>query len=449
MPAKYIIVGNGAAGLSAAETIRAVDAQADITILSDEPHPYYSRPSLAYYLAKDIPQAQVFARPADHYEELNIKLVPQRATSISARDHRITLADGRQMSYDALLLATGSRAIPAPFANGRLQGVVYLDSLDTTNEIVRLSRRAKVAVVVGGGVTALELVEGLHQRGLHVHYLMRRERFWSRLLTPAESQIIENRLEEMGVDIHRQETVEAAVGSRKVEGVRLASGKELGCQIIGVAVGVRPNIALARDAGLRCDRGVLVDEYLRSSDPDIYAAGDIAQIYDRWSGRPLCDSLWSSAILSGRAAGANMAGAQQPYEKPVPFNVARLCGIMVTIVGQVSAQTRDTDTTIEELGRGSSQVWNVLPFSNIISISRQRPQEARRLILRNNILVGAILIGDQRLSTPVRELIQAGADLSPILPQLQDPERSVTETLLTFWQQWKESSHEQDPRQHT
>ncbi len=437
MPAHFVILGNGPAGLSAAEEIRRRDAQARITILTPEPYLFYSRPGLAYYLSGEIPWKRVIARTEDYYREHRFDLIHQACTRIFPQEHEVLLADGRRLRYDRLLIATGSRAVPARFPGADLDGVVYLDTLDQARDIVKRTRRARHAVVVGGGITALELVEGFHARGLHVHYLLRRDRYWSALLSEEESRIIESRLEEMGVKIHRRTEIRALEGKRgRVHRALLTTGESVRCDLVGVAIGVRPNMALAQEAGLRCERGVLVDEYLRTSDPDIFAAGDVAQIRDRWSGEYRTDSLWPSALASGRAAGANMVGAEEPYEKGVPFNVARLCGLMLTAIGQAAAK-RVPDEEHLEISRGSSQVWTAMPAAKYLRFHRSRGTDSVRLLVRDNVLAGALVLGDQSLVTPLIELIGAGVDVSPILPHLQDPHVPLGEVILPFWRAWK------------
>lgn len=439
MGAHFVIVGNGAAGLSAAEEIRRRDAQARIIILSDEPHLFYSRPGLAYYLSGDIPDKQVISRTAEYYRDLRLELVHSRCEQLQTAEHTAVLADGRRLSYAALLLAVGNRAVPAPFPGADLDGVVYLDMLDQARDIARKTRKARQAIAVGGGVTALEMVEGFHARGVHTHYLLRRDRYWSALLSEEESSLIESRLEEVGVVLHRNTQVVALEGRRgRVHRAQLSTGDTLPCDLVGVAIGVQPNLALARQAGLRTERGILVDEYLRTSAPDVYAAGDVAQIRDRWSGEYRLDSLWPSAIASGRAAGANMAGAGEPYEKGVPFNVGRLCGIMLTAIGQAAAQ-RTPDEAQMEISRGSSQVWTATPVANYSRMGRVTGSDSIRLVVRDNVLAGALVLGDQSLVTPLLELIGADVDVSPILPQLQDRECPFADVIKPFWQAWKAS----------
>ena len=165
-PAQYLIVGNGAAGVTAAETIRQVDEHGRITIVTAEPYPMYSRPGLAYVLINEIPPEQVIARQIDWYENQHIDLIYGRAERLLVEGQEVWLADGRKLSYDRLLIATGARAVPPPYPGADLEGVVYLDTLDGTKALLKKARRGKRAVVIGGGITALEMTEGLAHQGM-------------------------------------------------------------------------------------------------------------------------------------------------------------------------------------------------------------------------------------------------------------------------------------------
>ena len=182
-------------------------------------------------------------------------------------------------------------------------------------------------MVVGGGITALELVEGLHSRGVKVHYLLRGKRYWSSVLDEKESQIVEKRLQKEGVKLHYGSELVEVHGKRgRVQGVRLLDGRTLLCDILAYAIGIHPRVELARESGLAIDRGVLANEYLQTSNPDVYVAGDVAQVYDPLSKRSIIDSLWGPAREQGYTAGLNMAGQRTAYIKEVPFNVTRLAG---------------------------------------------------------------------------------------------------------------------------
>ncbi|MEP7358014.1 MAG: FAD-dependent oxidoreductase, partial [Anaerolineales bacterium] len=176
---RYLVLGNGAAGATAAEEIRRLEAQAEITIVSAEKYPMYSRPGLAYIILGEIPERQIIARSADWYSRLGLRLVHGTAARVEVNTRQVHLADGRALAYDRLLIATGARAVELPYKGAHLAGVVYLDTLDGTKDLLRRARRARRAVVMGGGITALEMAEGFAHQKVETHYFVRKDRLWS------------------------------------------------------------------------------------------------------------------------------------------------------------------------------------------------------------------------------------------------------------------------------
>ncbi|HEU0299108.1 MAG TPA: FAD-dependent oxidoreductase, partial [Longimicrobium sp.] len=355
MTRRYAVAGTGIAGLSACEAIRERDPAAAITLVGEEPHPFYSRPGLAYLLTGSVPETRLYVRSPGEVAALGIDRIHARAASLHPAEHRLTLQDGRTIGYDRLLLATGAVSIPPEFPGGELDGVMQLDGLDQARAMLRRARRRGSAVVVGGGSTALEIVEGLHAQGMHVHYFLRGDRYWSKVLDPVESAIVEERLEMEGVRIHRRTEVARAVGENgRLAAVETAAGERLPCEVLAVAVGIRPRLELAKEAGIAVDRGVTVDELLETSAADVFAAGDVAQVLDPATGRAELDALWNSALRMGRAAGAGMAGAGAPYRKPVPMNVTRVAGLVTTVIGAVGG---GKDPDLKTMTRGQSESW--------------------------------------------------------------------------------------------
>ncbi|MEJ2750168.1 MAG: FAD-dependent oxidoreductase, partial [Anaerolineae bacterium] len=171
-PIRYVIIGNGAAGVTAAETIRHQDPMGDITIVSAEPYPMYSRPGLAYLLINEIPKHQVFARQPEWYQQMRVNLLFGKAKRLDVDQQHIVLGDGRILPYDRLLIATGARAVPPPYPGADLKGVVYLDTLEGTLSLKKQVKRRRRAVVIGGGITALEMTEGLAHYGVDTHYFL-------------------------------------------------------------------------------------------------------------------------------------------------------------------------------------------------------------------------------------------------------------------------------------
>lgn len=430
---RYLIIGAGIAGIAAAEAIRSLDSSGEITLIGHDPHGFYSRPGLAYYLTGELPEEQLFPYPPQQFQTLRLNVRRGRVTQLLPDTQEIELDNRARAPYDSLLLATGARAVPPGVPGADLAGVVKLDHLDDARHIVGLARRAKRAVVVGGGITALEIVEGLAAQRVQVHYLLRGERYWGSVLDETESRIVEHRLRDDGVHLHyHTELVDILGKNGKVTGVRTRDGRELRCDLVAYAVGVRPRTDLARQAGIDCDKGILTDETLRTNLPNIFAAGDCAQVHDPISGRSVIDSLWGAAREQGYAAGLNMAGKAIPYRRSIPFNVTRLVGLTTTIIGAVGGG-RDED--VLGIVRGDSETWRTLPDATIAQTGFD--VNRLRLMVGQHHILGAVVMGDQSLSFPLQALIRQQADISPIRAQLLTPNAPLADLLIQYWSHWK------------
>jgi NAD(P)H-nitrite reductase large subunit len=426
-----VVVGTGIAGLSACEAVRARDPSATITLVGEEPHPFYSRPGLAYLLTGSVPEKRLYVRTPAEVAALGLERIHARAAALDTAAHRLALEDGRTIGYDRLLLATGAVSIPPEFEGGELDGVMRLDGLDQARAMMRRARKRAAAVVVGGGSTALEIVEGLHAQGMHVHYFLRGDRYWSKVLDPVESAIVEERLEEEGVRIHRRTEVARAVGENgRLVAVETAAGERIPCEVLAVAVGIRPRLELAKAAGLETDRGVSVNELLETSAPDVLAAGDVAQVLDPTTGRAELDALWNSALEMGRAAGANLAGAGEPYRKHVPMNVTRVAGLVTTVIGAVGG---GKDPDLKTMTRGQSESWTARGPST--TVQERHGTDRVRVLLGERTVQGAIVMGSQVLSHPLARLVADRVDVSSIRPACAADPGTALHRLLAFHDQ--------------
>lgn len=426
---RYVIIGSGVAGIAAIEAIRSVDAAGEVVMVGDDPFGFYSRPGLAYYLTGELHDKALFPRTADDYRRMNFRYVKGRVAKIAREPRALELEGGTSLSYDRLLIAVGAQAVALDVPGANLDGVLKLDHLEDAKRILKHARRGKTAIVVGGGITALELVEGLVSRGVRVHYLLRGDRYWGNVLDEQESRIVEHRLQEEGVKLHyHAEIVEVTGKKGRINGVRLVDGKSLKCDLVAYAIGIRPRLELAKQTGLETDRGILVNEYLQTNDPDIYAAGDVAQVYDPASGRSVLDSLWGVARQQGHAAGLNMAGQRSAYVKSIPFNVTRLAGLTTTIIGRVGGG-RDDD--LVGIARGDSETWRHLPEAIVAQTGFE--VNRLRLLVGEKTLLGAIVMGDQKLSLPLERIISEGVDISPIREKLLAPNARVADIIADFW----------------
>lgn len=435
---QYLIIGNGAAGATAAETIRRHDAEGEISILTREPYPMYSRPGLAYALLNEIPLNQVFCRTLAWYEQLRLNLIVGQATRLDVDNRVVWLENGRSLPYDRLLIATGARAVPPPYPGHDLQGVVYLDTYDGARDLIARSKRAKRAVVVGGGITALELSEGLAHRGVETHYFLRRDRLWSQVFNDDESRLLEKTMRAHHVHIHTHTEVAEIVGDRRgrVCQLKLQDGSTFKCDLLGVAIGVKPLLDVVQNTPIQLDRAILVNEYLESGVPGVYAAGDCAQVFDRWTQRHTIDILWPSAVAEGHAAGLNMVGQRQAYSKGSPFNACLLFGLHITAMGQINPG-QDDDKAVEVLqhvSRGSSEVWYTHQRT-YRSAWAADDDNTIRLVLNGDFLVGAVIIGEQRLADPLRYLIEQQVDIRDLRADLAVGGERLRQSLWRFWQQ--------------
>ena len=429
---RYVIVGSGVAGVAAVEAIRANGKAGEIIMIGDDPHGFYSRPGLAYLLTGELPDKALFPRTRDDYQRLNFKFNKGRVTKILPGEKALELDGKTRLTYDKLLLAVGSLSMPLPVPGANLEGVVKLDHLDDARKILKFAKRGKTAFVVGGGITALELTEGLLSRGVRVHYLLRGDRYWSNVLDEYESHIIERRLQEEGVTLHYRSELTEVLGKSKVNGVRLRDGSTAPCDIVAYAIGIKPRIDLARAAGIAVDRGVLTNEYLQTNDENIFAAGDVAQVYDPALNRSVIDSLWHLARDQGHAAGANMSGGRQPYVRNTPFNVTRLAGLTTTIIGSVG---HGHDDDLVGIARGDSETWRQLPDA-IVAQSGFDVNRVR-LMVGERTLIGAVVMGEQTISAPLQRIVRDGLDISSIREKLLARDAKIADVVVDFWSKYK------------
>ena len=434
MPRRYVIIGSGAAGISAVEGIRSKDRDGEIHLITEDPFGYYSRPGLAYFLTGELNESSLYPFTKDDLKPLEIHLHRTRISRIDVHLHRLFNGENKALSYDRLLIATGSTAVGMTIPGHQLAGVVKLDNLTDARNIRKLARNGREAVVLGGGITALEILEGLVSMGMKVHYFLRGDRYWSNVLDEVESRIIEHRLQKEGVKIHYHAEAEEFLGKKnRVVGVRTKQGQVINCELIAVAIGVQPRKELAEVSGLQVERGIVVDDYLSTSQPDIYAAGDVAQVYDPLTGKSILDTLWGPARAQGYIAGLNMAGSHTKFIKPPAFNVTRLAGLTTTIIGTVGTG-RDVD--LVGIARGDSKSWRQM--ADAVAAQNNFEVNRLRILVGWRTLLGAIVMGDQSASFPLQDIIRRQWDISSIRDQLLVPGAPLVKLVTEFW---KEAAH--------
>ena len=380
---RYVIIGNSAAAVGAIEAIRQHDQENPITVLTDEPHHTYSRPLITYLLGGLVGEDRMLYRPQDFYRRYEVDpMLGVKVVQVRPQERELSLAGGGTLSYDRLLISTGGVPFVPAVPGGDLDGVFTFTRWEDAQRMRHYIEAygARQAIVVGGGFIGLKTTEGLLARGVKVTIIELADRILSASLDRTGSHLAEEILRREGVEVRTGTTVQEIVGrAGKTDHVILREGERLECDLLVFSIGVRPNTALVSHAprdgevGIATNRGILVDQHLRTTAPDVYAAGDVADALDMLLEVRRVIAIWPTAYRQGYVAGCNMAGVEREYEGGLPMNAVEVCGVPTISVGLTEPQG-DGYEVLEEYHR-DRMVY-------------------KKLVLRRNRLVGSILIGE-------------------------------------------------------
>ena len=333
---KYVIIGNSTAAVAAIEGIRKIDAEGSIAVAGEEKHFVYGRPLISYYLLGATDAERMRYRPADFYEKMKVNaMLGVRAEKIDPAKKTVRLSDGKVLGYEKLLVATGSRPFDPPMRGiESVKERFHFMTMDDALALEKALSPEKRVLIIGAGLIGLKCLEGIAARVKSVSVVDMAGRILPSILDEYGSAIVQRAREEKGAEFYHSDSV--AEFENNI--AHLQSGKSVPFDILVVAVGVRPNTELVKDAGGETGRGIAVDERSRTSLPDVYAAGDCTECFDITSGQRKILALLPNAYLQGHCAGVNMAGGEEVFDNAAPFNSIGFFGTHVLTAGTYSGE---------------------------------------------------------------------------------------------------------------
>lgn len=395
----YVIIGNGGAGTSALQTIRELDKSSDITIISREQYPTYSPCSLPNLLGGEIDKTKIFRFDKHFYKNYNAKFLKNsEAIQVLPKIKKIKLVNGKTIEFDKLLIATGSKPItPNDIKGLDLDGVHIMGNLDSALGIIsHINKGVHNAVVVGGGFIGIETATMLKKRGINVSIIEMLPNILSRMLDPDISEKVSEILKQHGIKLLLDETLISINGEKKIKSVSLKT-KTINCDMVVIAIGITPNISILKETDIRVNHGIIVDSKMQTNIKNIYAAGDVTEVKEQIEGKQGSYAIWPNAIEQGRIAGLNIVGKTSKYDGAEVINALDVFDIPIVAIGSTSAEIRECQV-----------------------IKRFTPSSYKKLLLKNNRIVGLQFVGSIRNVGVFYSLMKNASDISQIKERLLD-----------------------------
>ena len=397
---RYVIIGGSAAGISAVEAIRSIDQKGEITVISDEKYPLYSRCLITYYLAKSIDEKKLKFRKEDFFQVNRVNaILGVKVEKVMPEQKKVKLSDGRELTYDKLLIATGSSPKKLGIAGEDREGVFGIRRIDDIKGIEKIIGRVKTVVVLGGGLIGMRDAYALNALGKKVKVIVKSNRILSQMLDEASSEIIRKVVEKNGIEIITGLDAVEITGDKQVKGLKLDNGSKLDCELVIIGKGVDPNTELVAGTAIKVHGGIITDGYMKTSAADVYAAGDVALTEDILSGETTINAIWPCAVEQGRIAGLNMAGEKEKYDGSMSMNSLTFYGIPVISIGITRPK-----------GEGFEQILQKDTERNIY----------KKMVIRDKRLAGIILVNSVTQAGVYGELIRKKIDISSIKKGLLD-----------------------------
>ena len=413
---RYLIVGISAGGIGAAEAIREVDKSSPVTIVSDEPYLSYSRPLISKYLSREQTFDQMLFRPRDFYDENDlIPLLGKKVTSLGLGQRTAELDSGERITWEKILIASGGVPIIPQIAEIDKRGVFNFLTLDDAKAVDHLlgeADDAAKAIVIGGGLIGIGVAEALIGRGVEVTVVELKERILNTILDTQASLLVEEAIQKAGVRIITDHTVAELLGKEQVTGVVLDDGDKIPCSLLVIAIGVLPRTELVKGTDIAVNRGILVDRGMDTSHPDVYACGDAAEAYDFIYGTNRLTPIWPNAYIGGRIAGHNMAGLRAEYPACTAMNSLNYFGLDIAAAGMPTPPDDECEV-----------------------LSKQNGFMYRKLILRDDHLVGLVFVGETEKSGIIFGLMRDQVNVGAFKHTLLSDDLGLSSLPREIWQE--------------
>ncbi len=383
---KVIVIGNGLAGTIAAKTLRELDSGVEVHVFAEEKHPYYPRPNLIEYIAGRLPYERLFAFSEDWHIRQNIGIhLARPVRRIQAKSRQVEIEGGHKESYDALLVANGASSFIPAIRGSEKRGVFTLRTLDDALAILDYLKDHARVVILGGGLLGLEIARAIKSRGAEVEVVEFFDRLLPRQLDLPGASLLRKQIERQGVHVRLGVATEEILGQEEVTGLKFKGGEETIANLVIIAAGVRPNLGLLKDAGLATDKGLIVDDFLRTNQPQIFGAGDSIQHGGRVYG------IIPASFDQARTVAYNILGELKKYEGTVPSNTLKVAGLYVTSVGLVNPEGLDYQ-----------------------EIRKLKEEEGvyKKIVLQNGSMVGAIWMGTKKGTNEIVRAVTARRQVS-------------------------------------
>lgn len=373
---RYLIVGNGVAGTTAAETIRKQDKEGKITIVTEESVPFYWRIQLNEYISGDLTEEKLYARKREWYDEQRIDLkLNTRVQGGDLKEKTLMTQRNQKLPFDRLLIAAGSHSFVPPIKGSERKGVFTLRSFKDARDIMDWAKTITQVTMIGGGLLGLEAGNALRKLGKKVMVVEFFPRLLPRQLDVPGAKRLQAIMEGMGFSFRLGAKTQEIAGDGAVKGVLVEGGETLPAEMVIISAGVRPNLDLAKALGLYHDKGIKVDESMQTSQPQVFAAGDVAE----FNGIPY--GIWTAAMEQGKVAGSNMAGGETRYKGTVMANTLKVVGIDLASAGEIDLDNKfESETLTDE-------------------------KTYKKAVIQDDRLIGCIMLGDTKGFTKITKMM--------------------------------------------